>query len=119
MAPQPKPTGPVTRTGEAMRFQFDSNQLGQLRAVDSVANLFNGMRQETYTTPVRVLDYDGQFDAVRFFLDPTPGQSPGDCRSVDCDEKIGVRSSSGRFRRGAALQGETRVDGPGEVLAPP
>ena len=37
-------------------------------------------------------------------------------KQVDCDEKIGVRSSSGRFRRGAALHGETRVDGPGEVL---
>lgn len=53
-----------------MRFLFDPNQLYQRRAVDSIANLFHGLRRETFTTAVRMLGYEDQFEAVRFSLDP-------------------------------------------------
>lgn len=53
-----------------MKFQFDANQLYQLRAVDSVASLFHGLVRETFATTVRVMGVESDFDSARFSLDP-------------------------------------------------
>jgi type III restriction enzyme len=53
-----------------MRFQFDANQSYQLRAVQTVAGLFQGITRETYSMAVRVLNMETQFDSIRSILDP-------------------------------------------------
>ena len=53
-----------------MKFQFDANQTYQLRAVESVANLFHGLVKETFTTTVRVMSVESDFESDRFALDP-------------------------------------------------
>jgi type III restriction enzyme len=54
-----------------MRIQFDPNQGYQVRAVDSVANLFHGLGREAYTTAVHMLGIESRFEATRCSLDPT------------------------------------------------
>lgn len=52
-----------------MRFHFDAHQTYQLRAINSVARLFDGMARETYSMAVRVMGVETQFDSSRSTLD--------------------------------------------------
>ena len=52
-----------------MRFQFDPNQAYQLRAVESVAALFHGVKRETDATAVKMFEVQATFESLRFRLD--------------------------------------------------
>jgi type III restriction enzyme len=52
-----------------MRFQFDANQAYQLRAVESVANLFHGLARETFTKTLRINLIAADIESERFALD--------------------------------------------------
>ena len=54
-----------------MRFHFDAHQTYQLRAINSVARLFDGMARETYSMAVRVMGVETQFESSRSMLDST------------------------------------------------
>jgi len=49
-----------------MRFQFDANQTYQLRPVDTVAALFRGLIRDWYTTAVRVMNLEADFETARY-----------------------------------------------------
>ena len=53
-----------------MKFQFDANQTYQLRAVESVTNLFTGLVKESFTTTLRVLGVESDMENDRYALDP-------------------------------------------------
>ncbi|MFO0803712.1 MAG: DEAD/DEAH box helicase family protein [Gemmataceae bacterium] len=53
-----------------MRYHFDAHQGYQLRAIHSVARLFDGMARETYSMAVRVMGVETQFESSRSTLDP-------------------------------------------------